>query len=145
MNGSYRKRRRRPGPSKNEEKVSRAKEVESRNRPSNALGARFPNVLRLKVSLDFQGSRGQVLGSETRVFGPRDICNFSAPCPGTCGVGEFDLASKIAQVVTAGEAASEATGICQEHLYAGSTELCHCQLKCRLELEYVPQPAPEPS
>ena len=141
MAGVYRKKRRHAGPSKNEEKVSRSKEAEFLNRASNSLGARFPSVVRMTVRLDFLGPQQQLLSQETRAFGPGDPCEFSAPCPGTCGVGNFDLAAKIAKVIEAGEAVSESSGVCQERLFAGSAAACNCQLRCRVEIVYQPQPA----
>lgn len=141
MAGVYRKKRRITGPSKNEEKVSRGRQEEYLQRASNSLGARFPTVTRMTVRLDFLGPQGQSLSQETRAFAPSDSCSFSAPCPGTCGVGNFDLAAKIAAVVEAGEAVSEGAGVCQERLYAGSQAACGCQLRCRIEVSYKPQPA----
>ena len=145
MNGTYRKRRRNTGPSKNEEKVSRSKQIENRNRSSNSLGARYPLVSQLTICLDFLGPQQQVLGQEKRVFSSLDICNFSTPCPGKCGVGEFDLAAKIDLVIAAHELVSESSGVCQERLYVGSRDICGCQLKCRLDIVYLPEDAQETS
>ena len=103
MNGSYRKKRRKVGPSKNDEKVGRAKAMERMSSPGNSLSARFPGVTRLVVRLTFVSRQHQLLSEETRTFGPRDACDFTAPCPGNCGVGDFDLGGKITAVITARE------------------------------------------
>ena len=142
MSAPYRKKKRNVGPSKNEEKVSRAKELASLSRPSNSLGSRFPGVTRMTVRLEFISNHQQLLSQETRVFGPSDSCNFSAPCPGTCGVGDFDLAGKVAKVVESRQGLVETSGLCQERLFAGSKDLCGTQLKCRLEIEYAASPSP---
>lgn len=136
MPGPYRKKRRTVGPSKNEEKVERAKQAEAMGRSSNYLGARYPNVKALKVALSFIGAQQQSLGGETRVFSPQDACNFAVSCPGLCGVGSFDLAAKIAQIIEAREEVSESSGICQERLHAGAGGPCGAALKCRVEVSY---------
>jgi hypothetical protein len=129
MPGIYRKKKRVVGPSKNEEKVERQRQAESMS----AVAARYPSVQSIKVSLNFLGAQQQSLGEETRSYGPGDSCDFAVPCPGMCGVGSFDLAAKIASVVTAGEGVSESSGVCQEQAAAGP---CGASLKCRIEVAY---------
>lgn len=142
----YYKKRRIAGPSKNEQKVQREREQESRLRSAGTLGTRFPSVDHLKVSLEFRGAQQQVLGSEIRDFRPGDPCNFSAACPGQCGVGKFNLEGKIEKVIEGREVRAEGTGKCQEPLYAGAASVCGCELKCKIEINYAPEPArPEPS
>jgi hypothetical protein len=133
---TYRKKKRNPGPSKNEEKVERARQAEAMNRTGNSVGARFPEVGSLKITLAFTGAQGQSFGEVTKTYKPQDPCDFATPCPGRCGVGSFDLASKIAAVVTAHEMVSEGSGVCQEKPYAGATEPCGCTLKARVEATY---------
>ena len=141
MAGIYRKKRRNAGPSKNEEKVERARQAEALTRGSNSLTARFPDVKSIKVALFFTGPQGQSLGEETRTYNPQDPCDFAVPCPGLCGVGSFDLAAKIGQIVLAHEMVSESGGVCQERLHAGAGGPCGCALKCRVEAAYIPTPA----
>ena len=144
MAGTYRKKRRTVGPSKNEEKVERAKQVEAMGRASNQLGSRYPAVKVLKVILEFVGAQQQSLGSETRVYNPQDACDFAVACPGLCGVGSFDLAGKISQIIEAREESSASSGVCQERLHAGAGGLCGASLKCRVEVSYKPT-APQPA
>src|SRR5947209_1711561 len=99
MPGTYRKKKRVVGPSKNEEKVERARRVEMLSRSANALSARYPDVRSMTVLLTFTGAQGQSLGEETRTYSQADPCDFAVACPGMCGVGSFDLAAKIAQVI----------------------------------------------
>ncbi|MDE2038810.1 MAG: hypothetical protein KGO96_07945 [Elusimicrobia bacterium] len=135
MPGIYRKKRRQKGPSKNEEKVERARQAEAIARPANSLASRFPTLRALTVTLSFTGAQGQTLGEETRRYGPQDPCDFSVPCPGLCGVGSFDLAAKIEQIAAAGETDSESNGVCQEILQTGGS--CACALKCRVQASYL--------
>ncbi len=140
------KRRGPSGPNKNEQRVQRGKEAERRSRMTGALGQRYPTVERLAVDLDFTGPQGQSLERKTWAFGLNDAVDLAAPCPGRCGEGKFDLAAKIEAVIEARQALSEAAGKCQEPLYSGSTEVCGCQLKCRIEVRYLPLPVvPEPA
>jgi hypothetical protein len=139
MPGPYRKKRRIVGPSKNEEKVERSRQQEAMGRGSNSIGSRYPEVKSMKVALTFTGAQQQSLGGETRSYGPQDPCVFSVPCPGMCGVGAFDLAGKVAQVVEAHSEVSEGSGVCQERLHTGAP--CGCTLKVRLEVAYRPAPA----
>lgn len=134
MPGPYRKKKRVVGPSKNEEKVERARQAELMSRGSNSIGTRYPQVRALKVLLSFTGAQGQSLGEETRTYGPQDPADFTVSCPGMCGVGSFDLASKVAQVVESLSEVSEGTGICKESLQTGQP--CGCSLKARLEVSY---------
>src|SRR5262249_46072622 len=100
------------GPSKNEQKVQREREQEDRLRSAGTLGTRFPSVEHLTVKLEFRGPQQQVLGSEARDFRPQDSCNFSAACPGQCGVGSFNLEAKIEKVIEGREIRSEGSGKC---------------------------------
>jgi len=140
MPGYYKKRKRNVGPNKNEEKVSRSKQSEGLGGLTNSLGARYPSVARLTVRLQFLSPQQHLLGEETRVFNPQDGCDFSAPCPGRCGVGDFDLAAKISSIVSSGQAVSESNGVCQERLFAGSSDICDCRLQCHMEVAYQAAP-----
>lgn len=135
MPAQYRKKKRVAGPSKNEEKVERHRQAELMGRSTNSLGARYPDVRKLTVTLTFTGAQGQNLGEESRSYGPQDPADFAVPCPGMCGVGSFDLAGKVAQVLESRLESSEASGVCQQKLQTGSD--CACALKVRLEVAYA--------
>jgi hypothetical protein len=136
------KRRARASPNKNEEKVQRSREAASQANFAGVLGQRFPTVERLSVQLEFVNPQSHSVEHQTRLFSASDSCDFKVPCPGRCGQGSYDLAGKIQAVVDAHESSSEGNGICQEPLYAGSPEVCGYQLKCKIEVRYLPQPAP---
>jgi hypothetical protein len=136
----YFKRKHRPGPSKNELKVQRGIAAEDRARNTRFLKDLYPSVQRLSIQLEFISREGQPFDQQKRDFGPSSPCDFAVPCPGRCGVGSFDLAAKVALVVESKQAVSESTGICQEPLFAGATEVCGFQLRCRIEIAYFPEP-----
>lgn len=141
----YKKRRGHSGPSKNEEKVMRAKNALRQAVSGGALGARFPSVMRLSVRLVFLNAQQHVLEEKTLSLGLSDPCRFTVPCPGRCGVGVFDFTAKLESGVLAGDAVVEAGGKCQQPLYAGSPEVCGCEVKCRMEFSYRPKPSPAPA
>lgn len=141
MPGYFKKRRRpRAGPNKNEEKVLRRKELEGRERAAGTLQERYPSVERLSIQLVFLSPQHQTLEQDTRVFGQSDPCDFQVSCPGRCGVGSFNLEAKINKVVTDRQTTSESSGKCQEPLYGGSSDLCGCELRCKMEIDYLPDP-----
>jgi hypothetical protein len=137
----FQKRRRKPGPSKNEEKVSRGKEEERLAHPSNRLGNRYASAERLALAFTLIGNHQELLGQETRNFGREDACDFSVECPGLCGGGTFDLGLKVSELVASREPSSEFSLICQGKTYAGNATVCGVTLKCRADASYRPIPA----
>ncbi|MBI5882860.1 MAG: hypothetical protein HZB91_07135 [Elusimicrobia bacterium] len=135
------KKRRNTGPSKNDLKVQRGAEVERRARSGDTVGRRFPTVQRLSIRLEIMGPQGQLFSDETRVLNPVDRCNFEVACPGRCGGGKFNLEAKVDSVVGSREIASESSGVCQNPIYAGSSEVCGCRLSCKIEAAYKPEQA----
>ncbi|MBI4676288.1 MAG: hypothetical protein HY748_01760 [Elusimicrobia bacterium] len=136
------KKRRNTGPSKNDLKVQRNLESERLARSGDTLARRFPSVQRLSIRLEITGPQKQLLAAETRVFGPADRCGFEVACPGRCGGGRFDLDAKVVAVLSARQTASESSGVCQNPIYAGSSDVCGCRLACAIEAAYRPEPAP---
>jgi hypothetical protein len=144
----YHKKRRRPGPSKNEEKVSRSKDEERRSHPSNWLGNRYESVEKLSLEMELIGTHGELLGQESRRFGREDACGFAIPCPGLCGGGSFELGAKINDIVASREPHTEASVVCPNKTN-GLATVCGVTLKFKLDAVYraapAPAPAPEPS
>lgn len=134
MAGYFKKRRGPSGPSKNELKARRSRD----SGPGDTLGGLFPTVRQLTIRLEFTTPEGHPFGSSSRALGPADPCDLSVPCPGRCGTGSFNLATKVGAVVEAKELLSESSGTCQEPLYAGAASVCGLQLRCRLEAAYLP-------
>lgn len=110
----------------------------ARQERSGLLRERFPVVQRLSVRLNFSTPQQHALDQETRSFGPADPCDFSATCPGRCGgKGSFDLAAKINAVVEGRQTRAEGSGVCQEPLYAGASDVCGFRLSCVIEVNYA--------
>ena len=144
MAGYFKKRKGPQGPNKNEEKVLRAQKAESQARLTQALGARFPSLKRLKIQLTLLDHRQNVLEEKTLNLGPLDRPVFTQDCPGRCGHGVFDFGAKMAALAAAATPLYEGAVKCQEPLYAGASETCGCELRCRAELEFAPAEAPAP-
>jgi len=132
------KRRKAPGPSKNEMKVRRGMEADQMTRSAGVMKDRFPAVQKLSIQLDFLTPQGHLMDQQTRVFTPADACDFAVPCPGRCGRGSFDLAAKVRVVLESRQGRSDSSGTCAETLYPGSKEICGSQLRCRMEAAYTP-------
>lgn len=134
----YFKKRRVAGPSKNEQKVQRVREAEARERSKGRLGDAFPQVERLTVRTEILSPQGaQLAEPETKVYKTGDRADFAVACPGRCGQGSFNLEGKIQSVIESNAPSAEASGTCQEPLYAGASEVCGVQLKCRIEVQYA--------
>ncbi|MDD5305378.1 MAG: hypothetical protein PHS14_19950, partial [Elusimicrobia bacterium] len=93
----YRKKRRKAGPSKNDEKVRRAQTAEDNERNAGTLSTRFPSVRSLKVKVSIATPQGVVLEGSEETYGPNDPFFLEADCPGSCGSGSYDFAVLIAQ------------------------------------------------
>jgi hypothetical protein len=135
-----RRRRTKPGPNKNEQKVMRGQESERQARSAGLLRDRFPAAERLQVHLDFFTPQQQLLDQQTRTFSASDVCDFQVPCPGRCGGrGSFDLAGKIKTVIDSRQPRAEGTGVCREQLFAGSADVCGFRLHCKIDVDYSAQ------
>jgi hypothetical protein len=141
MAGFYRskKRRGRPGPSKNEEKVMR-REAEARREKSAArLGDLFPAVQSVSLSWKFVTPQQETYDEGARALTAADACDLVLPCPGRCrGQGAFDLTARLRSLADSGRERGEELAVCREPLYAGSPQLCDFRLECRLQVTYNP-------
>jgi hypothetical protein len=133
MASFFKPRRRKPsGPNKNQKKVMRGEAASHQG----LLKDRFPAVERLEVELEFMTPRQELIDQEVRELGPDDPLDVSAPCPGRCGRGSFDVAAKVRSIIEARETQGEATGVCREILFPGSPEACEVRLRCRIRADY---------
>mgnify|MGYP001590435103 CR=1 FL=1 len=137
----FRKRRKNQGPNKNEEKVQRAEDARNQER-SGGMGTRFPAVKQLRIHLAFMSAQKHILEEKDFNLGPADACVVTAACPGRCGSGSFDFTEKLIQAVQARQAVSECGAKCPLPIYAGSAEACGCEVRCRMDVDYFPAPAP---
>src|SRR3954468_2637166 len=81
----YRKKRRKAGPSKNDEKVRRAQTAEDNERAAGTLSTRFPSLRSLRVKVAIATPQGVVLEESEETYGPNDPFFLEADCPGSCG------------------------------------------------------------
>lgn len=129
------KKRRRPGPSKNQKKVQRRQVEQREARGGSLLKELHPEVTGLTIHLSYMSPQAELVSEETRRFGPADSTDFSCACPGTCGVGAFDLREKIGAVIETRESMSESSGKCETERFGG-IEPCGYVLKCKIEVQY---------
>ena len=78
----YRKKRRKAGPSKNDEKVRRAQTAEDNERAAGTLSTRFPSVRSLRVKVSIATPQGVVLEESEETYAPNDAFFLEADCPG---------------------------------------------------------------
>lgn len=138
MPGFYRKRRfKKPGLNKNQMKVQRGLREEQRHTAAGQIGARYPEVTRLRLEIEFL-DRGSThsLGGETRELSPEDSSLLEVPCPGGCGGGKFNLTEVVKNAVEALQEHREGRGACQTPSYADPRALCGTELRYRLHVSY---------
>lgn len=133
----FKKRRRaKPGPSKNELKVKR-REREDNEAPEQTLEQRWPGVRSITVKLEFFTHQGHLMDEQTIRFGPTDVPDFEIECQGRCGGdGLFDLSEKIGQAVASGQSTVIGNDLCAVPVFPGTRETCSLQLKSKVDLGY---------
>jgi hypothetical protein len=132
----YRKKRRKAGPSKNDEKVRRAQTAEDNERAAGTLSSRFASVRSLRVKVSIATPQGVVLEESEETYGPNDPFFLEADCPGSCGSGAYDFAVLIAQSLENLQERGSAQIICAETSYSGAAgSVCGCIAKCEFTAE----------
>lgn len=127
----YKKKRRKVGPSKNDQKVQRAAAAEAEERAAGTLASRFPSVRALKVTLSIATPQGAVLETSEETFAPDDAFVIGADCPGSCGSGSYDFSPLLAAAITGGQSVGSIQLICAETSYGGGPGgTCGCTAKC---------------
>jgi hypothetical protein len=130
------KRRKKPGPGKNVEKVQRRESSARSGNSGPSLGQIHPGVTSLLIELSITNPQEAVVSEETRKFSADDATNFACGCPGTCGVGKFDLSEKVGGMIEAQETSGEALGKCELEGFGGIPTPCGYVMKCRIEIAY---------
>src|SRR5688500_13175931 len=97
MNTFRKKRRAKPGPSKNELKVMRGRQDAAGGA---SLGQMLPSVRSLTVSLQFLTPQGHLLDESSETLKKDDEVEFVVDCPGRCGAGKFDFSQMIERAAT---------------------------------------------
>lgn len=128
----YRKKKRKVGPSKNEEKLQRAQDAADDARAAGTLAGNFPGVASLKAALSVKGAQGQILEEKTLVLKAGDPFLVAADCPGACGSGRFDFAPDIAEALSQGRRSGRAERPCGMPSYSGGGT-CLCVATCAFE------------
>jgi hypothetical protein len=135
----YRKKRRKAGPSKNDEKVRRAQTAGDQERAAGTLSSRFPALRSLKVKVSIATPQGVVLEESEETYGPNDAFVLEADCPGSCGSGSYDFAILISQALEGLQSRGANQIVCAEPSYSGAAgAVCGCIAKCDFTAEVVP-------
>lgn len=130
---SYRKKRILPAPNKNDAKVFRR---ESTSQSGIRLEMLNPAADRISLQLEFYDSRGNLLDQRSQSFGPNDRIDLQINCMGSCGNGKIDLEGKIKGMLDARDTVSDGKAKCLQTLYAGSSDICGHELRCRISINY---------
>jgi hypothetical protein len=138
MPGFYRKKRRKAGPSKNEQKVQRGLAAEAETHAAGTLASRFPGVRGVKVRITVTSPQAVVLDESDDLIGPNDPFIIEADCPGRCGSGSYDFAEAVAGALTKLDERGSSEILCAEPLYGGGPGTCGCLAKCEFEAEFAP-------
>ncbi|MFA6091455.1 MAG: hypothetical protein WCU88_00875 [Elusimicrobiota bacterium] len=141
----YKRRAKRSGPNKNEQRVQRSREAAVRARSASLLSDIYPSVQKLSIHLEFSLPKQPAFEHKDLSFTPSDVFDCAVACPGRCGTGAFKLAAKLQSVIEARQTVSESSGACQEPVFAGSSEACGLQLRCKIEVSYFPPLPPAPA
>ena len=134
----FSKRRRKPGPSKNEEKVRRQEDADRRG--SIPLSAAYPRLEHLSGELSFAMAVGGVLETKRIQADRNQNVKLSFDCPGRCGSGQFHLGPKVSAAVAQGRERLDIAESCNERTMG--VEPCGCKLTGTLTLRLTPPPAP---
>lgn len=130
----YPKKRRKPGPSKNDEKVQRARQAEAQTRAAGTLATRLPGLSALEVRLTFKAANGVILAEDGLTLAAGDSFQLDADCPGACGVGRFDFAPALAEAISRGQDSGAVELACREPLYGGGGAPCACAARAEFSV-----------
>jgi len=130
------KKKRKPGPSKNQKKVARRAQDDA-GPDSPVLGRLLPGVSSLTIAFSITSPQNELVKEENISFKQNEPVELSCACPGTCGVGKFDLSEKVAAMVEAQETEGEASGACQMEGFGGIPEPCGYIMHCRINIAYI--------
>lgn len=132
------KKRRKPGPSKNEEKIRRNEDADRRG--AIPLGVAYPRLESVTGELTFSLAVGGVLDIKRIDANRNQNLNLSFDCPGRCGSGKFHVGPKLTQAVAQNRERLDVAEKCLERTMG--VEPCGCELKGTLTLRLAPPPAP---
>lgn len=123
----YPKKRRKVGPSKNDEKLQRQQHAADDARAAGTLAQNFAGIAGLKVAISIKGAQGQLLEEKTISLNANSPFQVSADCPGACGSGRFDFADHVAEALNSERLSGRAELSCGMPSYSGpSGSTCTC-------------------
>ncbi len=129
------KKKRKVGPSKNDEKVRRARDAEAQAQAAGTLSTRFPALRGLTLRYVFKNLQGVVLGEEDVALSPADAFQLGADCPGACGTGRFDFSATVIEALGRAQDSGAVELACRESLYGGGATPCGCVARCEFSVK----------
>jgi hypothetical protein len=124
------KRKRKAGPSKNEEKIRRAAAAEAQTQAAGTLSSRFPALRGLKLHYTFKTTSGVVLQDDQESLQPNDAFQLASDCPGACGMGKFDFGAGVSDALGRGLDSGAVEFACAHSQYGGGSNPCGCIARC---------------
>jgi hypothetical protein len=127
------RRRAKPGPSKNEQKVNQERAREKLEEMSGKLGERYPHVAGLEISWQMKTPDGAVLAQDVRKVTPQDVVLFDVNCEGSCGKGSFLLTDAVHDFLARGVDRHQGRGVCRAASYSNASVPCGVELSYQLK------------
>lgn len=106
------------------------------------LKASFPQIKSLMVDIQYLSQHGHILEESQATYSANDPIALTLNCPGGCEDGRISIESKLASLVQQRLESAQAQSKCANPLYI-DTKPCGCELKCKFQLEYYPEPPEE--
>ncbi len=130
----YKKKKRKVGPSKNDEKLQRAQSAADDARAAGTLSMNFPGIAALKASLSIKGAQGQILEERVINIGAQDPFMIENDCPGACGSGKYYFGDVIAEALASDRLSGRSDQPCGMPSYGGGGgATCACVATCVFE------------
>ena len=129
----YKKKKRKVGPSKNEEKVRRGQAAQAEADAAGTLSSRGARSLTVKLTVT--SPQGVILQEDEHTYGANDAFVVEADCPGACGSGSYDFAPAIADALSRRQAQGEGEAACAESGYGAGTA-CGCVARYRFTADF---------
>lgn len=123
----YPKKKRKVGPSKNDEKLQRQQHAADDARAAGTIAQNFPGITGVKVTISIKGAQGQLLEEKALNLGANSPFLVSVDCPGACGSGKFDFADHVADALNNERLSGRVELSCGMPLYSGPAgSTCTC-------------------
>lgn len=136
MQPQRKKRRVKPGPNKNELRLTRQDREERERSQSGTLRSRFPDVQELAIELRIESTAGATLEESSKQIGLDDAFQLNVECPGGCGGGHFLLTQLVESMLEAHSETRQGVAVCQAASYNDPRLPCSTKLHYGITISY---------